>query len=938
MPGRSTPRADVPTIGRDAEIAIVHRFLDAVANGPAALLVEGVAGIGKTTLWRAAVAAATARGYRVLATTAVDTEADLPFVGLRDLSAPVAVETGAGLPDVQRAALNRALLWTGAPGAAADLHAVCAAVLGVVRVLSRSGPLIVAIDDVTWMDRSSQRVLHYIGRRLSHEPVGILLARRSGDPHLPPGLDGPALEGATARIELGALGAADLHLLLTEHAGMVLSRRTTGHIHRVSGGNPFYAVEIGRAVVRDGGRPHGENALPVPGGVLGVTTARVAALSPAARHAIGVVALMSAPTVDQVSAVVGEATTAALEEAVDEGLLEDDGPALSFAHPILRSAVTAGLSVMRRRELHRQLAAVTADPDERALHLAGAASGPDPATAAALDEAAWRAYAQCAPDAAADLAERAVALTPPDLRDEQVRRIIMAACFHYRADDAVAARERLAPVLDEVPSGPLRAEALLWSGTFWSEDDTDTALTQLRQALADGADGGGMDEVSAAAHRQLAVVEVISGDTFSAYGHAHQALVAATAGGNPASIAESRATLAWTQFFDGHGLRPELLELGSAPWSRYTPNNRTPGLIRGMLLSLTDDLDAARETLLAEYRDVRDRGVDRVVCVALATLVELERRAGNWELAMEYAAEGHRVADVSGDGLGRHMLLQARGHLRARMGLLDDARADADAAMALGEAISSPRAVRFSHALLGFIELSVGNYQAVDRHLAPRAALMLRTGTVTPGGFDPALVRFVPDHVEALVALGELERAQELLARFEQQAVKVDRASAIADAARCRALLLTARGDAEGAAAAVAKALTAHDRLATPFERGQTLLVAGSIHRRNKRRRAAREALQEALAVFARLGSPPWADRAREELARIGGRAPSATTLTGAEERVAALVAAGRSNREVAAELFLTVSTVEATLWRIYRKLGIRSRTELAATRGAGRN
>ncbi|MDN5861396.1 MAG: AAA family ATPase, partial [Pseudonocardia sp.] len=375
MPGRHGHHADAPTIGRDAELATVNRFLDAVADGPSALLVEGVAGIGKTTLWRAAVTTARARGYQVLAATAVDTEADLPFVGLRDLAAPVAADTAAGLPEVQQAALSRALLSSGESGGPADLHAVCAAALGVVRVLSRSVPLVVAIDDVTWMDRSSQRVLRYVGRRLNDERMGILLARRSGEPSPPPGLDGPAVQATAVSIELDTLSADDLHLLLTGH-GLALSRRTTGHIHRVSGGNPFYAVEIGRAVVRDGRRPVGENALPVPGGVLTVTAQRVANLSPSARQAVGVVALMSTPTVEQVGAVVGPEVGAAVEEAVGEGLLDDDAPGLRFAHPILRSAVSAGLTTSGRRELHRRIAAAVADPDEQVLHLAAAASGP----------------------------------------------------------------------------------------------------------------------------------------------------------------------------------------------------------------------------------------------------------------------------------------------------------------------------------------------------------------------------------------------------------------------------------------------------------------------------------------------------------------------------------------------------------------------------------
>ena len=921
------------TVGRTLELAAVERFLDGVSDGPAALLVEGVAGIGKTTLWRAAIDAARARGFTILSTTAVDSETDLPFVGLRDLSATVPVEAADELPDVQHEALDRALLRS---AGSADPHAVCAAALSVVQGMSRDRPIVVAVDDVPWLDRPSQRLLSYVVRRLRRERVGMLIARRSGEARLPIGLDGTV---PVERVELGELDPDALHALLTDH-GMALSRRTTAHIHRVSGGNPFYAVEIGRAVVRDGGRVTGE--LPVPGGVLAVTAERLAALSPTARHALDVVALLADPSVERVAEIVGPDAAGALEEAAAEGLLDIDGDGLRFTHPILRSAVTAALPAARARTLHRDIAASSITAGERALHVAAAATGPDAAAATALDGAARRASAQGAPDAAADLADRAVALTPPDHREQRARRVIDAATYHYRADDAATARERLRPVIDELPPGPLRAEALLWSGTCWSEDDTDTALAHLRSALADVTDGGaarddtgrrpGTDpgraqpggELSAAAHRQLAVVQVFAGDSFTADAHARRALLAATAGGDPASIAESRATLAWTQFWNGHGVRSELLAGGRGPWSRFAPNHKSLGIVTGMLLSLTDDLDAARATLLAEYRDARERGMDRAACIALFNLIEVERRAGHWDLCLEYAAEGHRIADVAGDGLGRALLLQARGHIHARQGKLDDARADAAAATALGEAISSPMVLRFAASLSGFVALSAGDHAAADRYLSP-----LAEGVLRDRGFDPGLARFVADHVEALVSLGELDRAEQLLAPFAAQAVAVGRASAIASAARSRALVLAARGDAEDALAALDAALLTEQ----PFERGRTLLVAGSIHRRARRRKAARDALLDAVAIFERLGSPLWAERAREETARIGGRAPTSTALTEAEERVAALVSAGRSNREVAAELFLSVGTVESVLWKVYRKLGIRSRTELAVAR-----
>ncbi len=295
-------------IGRDSVLDDATRFLDALAHGPAALLVEGHAGIGKTTVWRATAAAAAERDYRVISSTAVDGEADLPFVALRDLLEPVPAEAGAELPAPQRDALDVALLRSAHPDAVADQHAVCVAVLGVVRSLAAHAPLLIAVDDVGWMDRSSDRVLRYVIRRLTTEPVGILAARRPAvDLAVPLGLDGPPVGSRLGRVELGPLDPEALHVLITERHGLVLPRRTTRRIHDVCGGNPFAAVEIARAVERSGQRGVlSEAALPLPSGVLAVTAERIAALGPAARRASAVVATAATPTVALVEAAVGE--------------------------------------------------------------------------------------------------------------------------------------------------------------------------------------------------------------------------------------------------------------------------------------------------------------------------------------------------------------------------------------------------------------------------------------------------------------------------------------------------------------------------------------------------------------------------------------------------------------------------------------------------------
>jgi DNA-binding CsgD family transcriptional regulator len=233
-------------------------------------------------------------------------------------------------------------------------------------------------------------------------------------------------------------------------------------------------------------------------------------------------------------------------------------------------------------------------------------------------------------------------------------------------------------------------------------------------------------------------------------------------------------------------------------------------------------------------------------------------------------------------------------------------------------------------AVLGFLELSLDRPAEADAYLSKAVELEHAMGVR-----EPAFFRIVPDEVEALVALGRLDDAETLLAPFEEAGRNLDRAWAIATGARCRALLLAARGDIAGASAAADEAVAMHDGLPLPFELGRTRLVRGTVERRAKRKREARDTLTKALEAFDGLGAALWAEKARAELARIGGRAPSSLDLTPTEDRVAALVAAGSTNREAADALFVSIHTVEANLKRIYRKLGVRSRTELASKFGS---
>jgi DNA-binding CsgD family transcriptional regulator len=262
--------------------------------------------------------------------------------------------------------------------------------------------------------------------------------------------------------------------------------------------------------------------------------------------------------------------------------------------------------------------------------------------------------------------------------------------------------------------------------------------------------------------------------------------------------------------------------------------------------------------------------------------------------------------------------------IEADLGLVEQARRSAEEALALSEATSNEFFTIVALGALGRLELALGNLQAAGDYLRELPDRLTR------GGLNDPTVPIWADAIETLIALGERDRAHAYLDRFEVIARRGESLWARSCAARCRGLLAASEGNLPAAVEAVERALAELEEDRYPFERGRTLLCLGSVCRQAKQKRAARDALDQALAVFEELGSRLWADKARAELRRISGRRAPTDQLTESEDRVAALAAAGRSNKEIASALFVSVATVEAHLSRVYRKLGVRSRTELA--------
>ena len=912
-------------LGRDDELARVKDFLGSVPERPSALMLEGTAGIGKTTLWHAGVALARARGHRVLSCRAAESEARLSYAALGDLFDFELPD----LPAPQKRALDAALLRAEVEGAPPDQRAVSVASLGTLRALAASGPVIIAIDDVQWLDAPSARVLAFVVRRLEDAPVRMLVALRVGSGGDPLGLGqaGPAL--SLQRVAIGPLREEAMARLLRDRTRGDLTHPTLLRLHRISEGNPFFALEIARALAGQGVRPAPGEPLPVPEDLQALLGARLAALPSIAADGLLVVAAAARPTEELVLAAAARSDRAAagIGRAEKAGILQRAGGRIGFTHPLLGSAVYAAATRQARRSVHRRLADLAVDPEERARHLALAASGPHPHVAQALVEAGRHARGRGAPDAAAELLELARKMTPPGDTAGLLQRSVEAAEYHFDAGDATRATALLQEAIATARPGRDRARILLRLASIsWMDMGRVQGLAE--RALEEA---GNDATIRAAILEHLAWVGIYRGDLGFAAEHARASRQSAQRIADTAIRADSLSTFAMVEFLLGrqpHDLMAEAERLEDLAkregQGRQTTVFTASRTCHGLQLLWAGELDAAREVLQQELTLYERLGRYVVRDELLAYLAEVECRAGNWEVAARHAQEAYEIDIESGRVLGQGHTLFPRALVAAHQGDMDRARSDAEEGLRQCLRNQDTLDVSCHRAVLGFLELSLGNPAAAIERLAPVLAFLDGLGSPEPG-----IIPCVPDAIEALVSLGRLDEAEELVDRLERQGRTQDRPWAIATAARARGLLAAARGDLPAARAALEQALLEHRRVPQPFELARTLLVKGEVERRAKQKRAARATLEQALAVFQPLGAPLWAQRARDDLTRVGGPVPPSGELTPTEQRIAELVGEGKKNREVADALFISVKTVEANLSRIFHKLGVRSRTEL---------
>lgn len=903
-----------PVVGRDVELALVGRFLDGLAAEPGALLIEGEAGVGKTTIWVAAIGQAESRGIRVLQARAAETEVQLAYAALADLVGADFDAAPRALPPIQQRALAAALL-RAESDELVQPRTIATAFVGLLASIAEAAVVLVAVDDVQWLDPASSAALAFAIRRLP-DRVGLLLTRR-GDPLDPPplGLERALPESRLERLVPRPLSLGALHHLLHDRLGSAPSRPALARLAEASGGNPFLALEIARALGGDWSSLAGGGPLPVPRDLQALASERVGKLSARGREASLAAAALSRPTRDSILRAVAaeDDSGAGLLDAEEAGVLTTEGGRVRFTHPLLASAIYGAASPERRRLLHARLSDVVGDPEERARHLALSTTEPGEAVAAELERAATRAATRGAQQAASELYAGARRLTPESLTDELARREFGHATA-LRALGDLGGSRALAEDAARRASGPLRARALLLLGdTAWI-GGYPGAIAQLELALESAEGDPGL---LAQIHAKLVNVSVAL-DPAGLLARARAAAETIDPERDPAPAASVYLDLVWAETLRGHGEQPELLERWRECEERAGPD-APKSLFALIYFWCVDDFEAARVRYAMEERWYRERGEDVWRAERLAHLSRGELAAGNWDAAEKGVEEAcDTIAQLEGAGPWA-ALVRIRGIVDAHRGRLERALATYHTERA---GILWWEALRLSG--LALVEYAAGNHAEVDRTL-----MRMRELVDSVGVRDFLPDRSEPIHVESLVALGEGERARAELERLEERGRTFPRLWINVALPRARALVLAAEGDVSGALAALDELdLDAAAKL--PFELGRAQLVRGRLLRRTKQKRAAADTLREALATFERLGAPAWEAQTRAELDRVGLRR-SPDELTATERRVAELAAEGLTNREVASKAYMSPKTVQANLTRIYRKLGIRSRAELGA-------
>lgn len=887
-------------VGRDREIDTIEDLVRSIEFGARFVVIRGEAGIGKTSLWRLALQRHREAGHRTLTTRAAEEELAGPVLGLADLFDD--------MPEVSVLSVD------------GDCFQRGRCVLTALRQLSAVGPVLVGIDDVHWLDPVSAGALRYAFRRLEGEAVLVLATERSG-PSAPPD-DRTIPPDRREEIFLGPL-SLEATRLVTSATVDTLPRPTLERIHQLSGGNPMYAIELARAVDLF------DDSLvaSVPPTLVGALSSRIDAVADDVLGVLSITAALGPSTAEAISRACesGGDPSRLVAAAVARGLLVvGDDLVVRFAHPLLATVVLAGLGPLERQALHARLARTVEDVDARARHLALSCAEPDGAVATELQEAATRAARRGASSLAADFAGHSVRVTPISDLETRVRRAFSAVVHRAAAGDKTKALAESDQLVAMLPRGAVRAEAMAMRVAI----DFDGGDRFLEQAAAEAGDDESLLGRIYELRGWLAVIhraELRKGEQL-----AEQALAIARRLDDPMMEMLAATTAASAALLLGRP-RPDLMEraLRLAASNSGPRLGRWPQSVHGRHLLWCGQLGEARTIFEELHAACLAAGMEFWRPYRILDLASVEIANGNLSTAAELAEEGIEAAADAGNDQAVAWLGHPLGVVNAHLGNVE--RAKAAVVMLRSRVLEQDGRTRLVMAghVLGLLALAGGAPARAAAELAPALELTAEIGVRLP-----AAIPVLPDSIEAMALLGDPERCADLAAELERQAKAIDQPWVDAAAVRGRGLAALARG-ADDAIVLLGEAAGAFEELGYRMDAARSLLLQGRALRRAGRRNTSADVLTEARGRFCAMGATPWSDQAEAELERVApGREHSELTPT--EARIARLIATGRRNREIAGELFVSVATVEAHLTRMYRKLHVRSRTELARVVQAG--
>jgi class 3 adenylate cyclase len=904
-------------LGREPELMLIDEALAAARLGKSSrLVIRGEPGIGKTALLEHA--AAGAASMRVLAARGVEFEADVPFAGLHELLHP-ALQLLDRLPLIQAAAL-RSSLGLGAR-IEADRLIIGAAVLGLISVYAEEGPLLITVDDAQWLDRASSEAIAFAARRLSEDPVAILLAVRDEE-------DSPLLAAGLPEIRPGGLDQPSATTLLERSAAGQVSAEMVRWMLSATGGNPLALLELGPEAPRMSASPH--DNLPVATSVERAFLRRADGLSKGARTVLLVVAASGTSELG----IVRRATSALGLDPADveevegaRGLVAQLGDRIEFAHPLARAAIYHAASPTDRRAAHRALAAAVTGPDDvdrRAWHLAAAASGWDEEAATALEGAARRARESTGYAAAASAwAESARLTEAPELRAVRLFNAAENAWLGGRAEEAVGLLATARKLAQELP---LRVDI----------DNLDGHIAMRRGSVVKGyrllvTAAEAIEPVD-----RLKAIRILADAVIGMYGAGHpsatmvaarQALELVRPDDPPESTVVAEVAYGVIAVLAGRGsdgpahLHESVGLFNLVPAESADPLVLVCAAVAGLFLR---EADAQRSLLDRAVAQARERAPTAALPAVLFMLGRDAAATDRWPLARAHYEESARVARETTQFTWLAGAVAGLAWLDALEGRAEECRAHAAEAAELTEQYGMGLYRAWSMIALGQLELGLGQPDRALPHLFECAAF-LESIAIDDPDISPA-----PDIVEALTRLGRLAEARETSQSYQPSAEAKGLPFALARAARARALVA---GD-DGFNVEYENALRHHAATPDVFERARTQLYYGERLRRTRRRVDARRQLRAALKAFDELGAAPWADRALTELQASGETARIRddryrVQLTPQELQVAVALAEGATTREAAAKLYLSPKTVEYHLRHVYDKLEIRSREEL---------